>query len=264
MPRKQIDALVAYVREYRAKGLAWITLTASGEIKTTISKFFSDEKIQEIIAAFDAKPGDLILLCADKNEIVFDALGNLRQEIARRKELLKPDDFRFVWITEFPLLEWDEEANRFFAKHHPFTAPMDEDLQFLDTEPGRVRAKAYDLALNGYELGGGSLRIYQPEIQEKMFAVLGFTKEKAHENFGHLLEAFQYGAPPHGGLAFGLDRIVMLLTGSPAIRDVIAFPKVKDASCPLTDAPNTVEDGQLKELGLTVSAAADRKLIEES
>ena len=264
MPRKQIDSLVEYVKEYRAKGLAWITLTAEGEIKTTLSKFFSDERIGEIIKAFGAKPGDLILICADKDEVVFDALGSLRQEIARRRGLCKEGDYQFVWITEFPLLEWVEEDGRYFAKHHPFTAPMDEDLALLDTDPGKVRAKAYDLALNGYELGGGSLRIYQPEIQEKMFAILGMSKEQAQANFGHLLEAFRYGAPPHGGLAFGLDRIAMLLTGASAIRDVIAFPKVKDASCPLTDAPGTVDPAQLTELGLVISSAVARNKQAES
>ncbi len=248
MPRKQIDSLVEFVKDYRAKGLAWISLPESGEIKSSISKFFSEEKMQEIINAFDAKKGDIIFICADKDSVVFDALGALRQEIARRQGLLKLDDFKFVWITEFPLLEWSEEDNRFFAKHHPFTAPMDEDLQYLDSDPAKVRAKAYDLALNGYELGGGSLRIYQQDIQEKMFDILGFTPERAHENFGHLIDAFKYGAPPHGGLAFGLDRIVMLLAGCQAIRDVIAFPKVKDASCPLTNAPGAVSDVQLNEL----------------
>lgn len=257
--RKQIDSLVEYVKDFRAKGLAWITITETGEVKTTLSKFFPEEKLAEIIAAFDGKAGDLILICADKDGVVYDSLGNLRQEVARRKGILKADEFKFLWVTEFPLLEWSEDDNRFFAKHHPFTAPMDEDLELLDSDPKNVRAKAYDLVLNGYELGGGSLRIYQQDIQQKMFSVLGFTPERAQANFGHLLEAFKYGAPPHGGLAFGLDRICMLLTGSSAIRDVIAFPKVKDASCPLTDAPSNVDSKQLEELGISIKEA-DKKM----
>ena len=199
-----------------------------------------------------AEAGDLILICADKNKVVFDSLGALRLELSRRLELTKSNDFAFLWITEFPMLEWDEEENRYVAVHHPFTAPMDEDLELLDTAPGKVRAKAYDIVLNGYELGGGSIRIHRRDIQQKMFELLGFTPEDSQERFGFLLDAFKYGVPPHGGLAFGLDRIIMLMSGASSIRDVIAFPKVKDASCPMTDAPNVVEQKQLQELGIDI------------
>jgi len=251
-PRKQIDSLVDFVKTYKAKGLVWIAIGEDGEIKSSAAKFFTDEKMQEVISAFGAKKGDLILISADKNDIVFDALGALRCEISRREELTKVDDYKLLWITEFPLLEWDEEDQRFYAKHHPFTMLMDEDVHLLDSDPGAVRAKAYDLVANGFELAGGSLRIYQNEVQQKMFEMLGFTKESAEERFGYFLEAFKYGAPPHGGVAYGLDRLVMLLAGINAIRDVIAFPKVKDASCPLTDAPNVVEEKQLDELGIAI------------
>jgi len=251
-PRKQIDSLVEFVKTYQAKGLAWIVVNADGTLKSQIAKFFTTEKLQEIVDAMEAKAGDLILICADKNKVVFDALGALRLELSKRLELTKADDFAFLWITEFPMLEWDEEENRYVAVHHPFTAPMDEDLELLDTDPGKVRAKAYDIVLNGYELGGGSIRIHRREIQQKMFELLGFEPEDAQERFGFLLDAFQYGVPPHGGLAFGLDRIIMLMSGATSIRDVIAFPKVKDASCPMTDAPNVVEQKQLEELGIAI------------
>ncbi len=251
-PRKKIDSLVDVAKTYGAKGLAWIVVNEEG-FKTTISKFFTDDKINEIIARFNAKAGDLILLCADKDSIVFDALGALRLEVAKRLEILDEREYKFLWVTEFPLLEYSEEEQRYVAKHHPFTSPMDEDLQYIDTDPGRVRAKAYDMVLNGCEVGGGSIRIHSREIQSQMFKLLGFTPEDAQERFGFLLDAFKYGAPPHGGLAFGLDRLVMLLTGAESIRDVIAFPKVKDASCLLTDAPNTVDKIQLEELGIELS-----------
>ncbi len=257
-PRKQIDALVEFVKTYKAKGLAWIAINNEGEIKTQISKFFTPEKLDEIIKAVDGQNGDLILICADKNSVVFDALGALRLEISRREKLTNPKDFKFLWVTEFPLLEWSEEENRYTAMHHPFTSPMDEDLELMDTAPSKVRAKAYDVVLNGYELGGGSIRIHRSDIQEKMFKLLGFSEEDAQERFGFLINAFKYGTPPHGGLAFGLDRIIMLMTGAESLRDVIAFPKVKDASCPMTDAPNVVDEKQLEELGLMI-----KEVIEE-
>ena len=251
-PRKQIDSLVEFVKTYKAKGLAWIVVNDDGSLKSQIAKFFTPEKLQEIVDALEGKPGDLILICADADRIVFDSLGALRCEIARRQELTRPDDFRFLWVTEFPMFEWDDEENRYVAEHHPFTCPMDEDLPLLDTDPSKVRAKAYDMVLNGFELGGGSIRIHRRDIQQKIFSLLGFSDEDAQERFGFLLDAFKYGVPPHGGLAFGFDRIIMLMTGSSSIRDVIAFPKVKDASCPLTDAPGKVDDKQLDELGIAI------------
>lgn len=251
-PRKKIDSLVEFVKTYKAKGLAWIVVNADGTIKSQIAKFFTPEKMQEIVDAMDGQPGDLILICADKDKVVFDSLGALRVELSKMLELTKPDDFAFLWITEFPMLEWDEEENRYVAVHHPFTAPMDEDLDLIDTNPGAVRAKAYDIVLNGYELGGGSIRIHRRDIQKKMFELLGFSDEDAQERFGFLLDAFKYGVPPHGGLAFGLDRIIMLMSNAPSIRDVIAFPKVKDASCPMTDAPGVVDEKQLDELGIAI------------
>lgn len=251
-PRKQIDSLVELAKTYRAKGLAWISINDDATLKTTLSKFFSDDKLNEIVKTMQGEAGDLILICADKNNIVFDSLGNLRLEISKRQNLTNPKDFKFLWVTEFPLLEWSEEENRYTAMHHPFTSPMDEDLEIIDTNPSAVRAKAYDVVLNGYELGGGSIRIHTTDVQEKMFKLLGFTQEDARNRFGFLLDAFKYGVPPHGGLAFGLDRIVMLMTGADSLRDVIAFPKVKDASCPLTDAPGYVDNKQLDELGLII------------
>lgn len=250
--RKQIDALVEVGKTYGAKGIAWLAIGEDGTIKSSFTKFISEDISQEIIKAMDGQNGDLLLFCADKNSIVYDALGNLRLEIAKRLDLTSKDDYSFVWITEFPLLEWDEEEERYVAKHHPFTMPMDEDIKLLTTDPGKVRAKAYDICLNGVELGGGSIRIYQKDIQEKMFSALGFTKEAAYENFGFLLNAFKYGVPPHGGLAYGFDRMIMLMTKEDSIRDVIAFPKVKDASCPMTDAPGMVTKKQLEELGLKI------------
>ena len=252
MPRKQIDQLVEFVKTYKAKGLAWIVVNEDGSIKSQIAKFFTDEKMAEIVAAMDAKPGDLILICADKDKIVFDSLGALRLEMARRLDLTRPDDYHFLWITEFPMFEWDEEEGRWSAEHHPFTSPMDEDLDLIETDPGKMRAKAYDMVLNGVELGGGSIRIHRQDIQKKIFELLGFTDEEAENKFGFLLTAFKYGVPPHGGLAFGLDRMVMLMAGASTIRDVIAFPKVKDASCLLTDAPNVVDKAQLDELEIAV------------
>ena len=206
----------------------------------------------------EAKPGDLVLICADKDKVVFDALGALRCELAKRLELTRPDDYNFLWITEFPMLEWDEEENRYVAVHHPFTAPMDEDLDLLETDPGKVRAKAYDIVLNGVELGGGSIRIHRNDIQKKMFSLIGLSEESAQERFGFLLDAFKYGVPPHGGLAFGLDRMVMLMAGASSIRDVMAFPKVKDASCPLTGAPDVVDEIQLHELAIMFEKEEDK------
>ncbi|NLK21099.1 MAG: aspartate--tRNA ligase [Epulopiscium sp.] len=251
-PRKQVDSLVEVGKTYGAKGIAWISLGEDGNLKSSFTKFLSEDTTKAILEIMDAENGDLLLFCADKNSVVYDALGNLRLEVAKRLELTEKGDFNFVWITEFPLLEWDEEEKRFVAKHHPFTMPMDEDIKLLDTDPGKVRAKAYDICLNGVELGGGSIRINQTDIQEKMFSVLGFTKEAAYKNFGFLLNAFKYGVPPHGGLAYGLDRMVMLMAEEDSIRDVIAFPKVKDASCPMTEAPGKVSEKQLDELGLKV------------
>jgi aspartyl-tRNA synthetase len=252
LPRKQLDKLVDLAKTYGAKGLAYIIVNEDG-YKSTISKFFDDAKLGEIATRFNAKAGDLILICADKNKVVWDALGALRLDCAKRLDLLKDDDYRFLWVTEFPMLEYSEEEQRYVAVHHPFTAPMDEDLQYLESDPGRVRAKAYDMVLNGCEVGGGSIRIHRQDIQQQMFKLLGFSAEDAQERFGFLLDAFKYGAPPHGGLAFGLDRMVMLLCGAESIRDVIAFPKVKDASCLLTDAPNVVEPKQLEELGIEIT-----------
>ena len=208
--------------------------------------------MEALIKAMDGQAGDLLLFAADKNKVVWDVLGALRLELARQMNLLDSSEYRFVWITEFPLLEWSDEENRFKAMHHPFTMPMEEDLQYIDSDPGRVRAKAYDIVLNGTEIGGGSVRIHQDDIQEKMFEVLGFTKEKAYEQFGFLLTAFKYGVPPHAGLAYGLDRLVMLMAKQESIRDVIAFPKVKDASCLMTEAPNLVDEKQLEELGIAI------------
>ena len=262
-PRKKIDSLVEFVKTYRAKGLAWIAINEDGTLKSQIAKFFTPEKLQEIVDAMDGQPGDLILICADQDKVVFDSLGALRLELSKMLELTRPDDFAFLWITEFPMLEWDEEENRFVAVHHPFTAPMDEDLELIDTNPGAVRAKAYDIVLNGYELGGGSIRIHRREIQQKMFELLGFTQEDAQERFGFLLDAFKYGVPPHGGLAFGLDRIIMLMSGATSIRDVIAFPKVKDASCPMTAAPGLVEEKQLDELGIAIKVVETEETATE-
>ena len=253
MPRKKIDALVAFVKDYGAKGLAYIAIQPDGSIKSSFAKFMKDEEMKALIAAMQGEPGDLLLFAADKNKIVYASLGALRLELADKMGLLDKNQYNFLWVTEFPLLEWSDEENRFQAMHHPFTMPMEEDLQYIDTDPGRVRAKAYDIVLNGTEIGGGSVRIHQDDIQEKMFEALGFTKERAHEQFGFLLDAFKYGVPPHAGLAYGLDRLIMLMAKVDSIRDVIAFPKVKDASCLLTNAPDTVDEKQLEELGIRVN-----------
>ena len=253
MPRKKIDALTEFVKAYEAKGLAYLAIDAEGNIKSSFAKFLEEDKLESIKERMGAKVGDLLLFVADKNSVVFAALGALRCEIASQLGLLKKDEFKFLWVTDFPLLEWSEEDERFKAVHHPFTMPVDEDLQYLDTDPGRVRAKAYDIVLNGTELGGGSVRIHQADIQRKMFEILGLSEETARERFGYLLEAFKYGVPPHAGLAYGLDRVVMLMVGADSIRDVIAFPKVKDASCLMTEAPDRVDEEQLKELHIEIS-----------
>ena len=253
MPRKKIDALVEYAKGFGAKGLAYVAINEDGTFKSSFAKFMKEEEMNALVAAMDGKPGDLLLFAADKDKVVFDVLGNLRLELARQLDLLKKDDFKFLWVTEFPLLEYSEEENRFVAMHHPFTMPMDEDLQYLDSDPGRVRAKAYDIVLNGVEMGGGSVRIHQSDIQSKMFEVLGFTPERAGEQFGFLLEAFKYGVPPHAGLAYGMDRMVMLMVGADSIRDVIAFPKIKDASCLMMEAPSEVDPKQLEELGIEIA-----------
>ena len=254
MPRKKIDALVEFVKSYRAKGLAYMAIESDGNIKSSFAKFMTEAEIEGLKSAMDAKPGDMLFFAADSNKIVWDTLGALRVELASQLGLLKKDDYRFLWVTEFPLLEWSEEENRFKAMHHPFTAPMDEDWQYIDSDPGRVRAKAYDIVLNGTEIGGGSVRIHQGDVQAKMFDVLGLSKEVAQERFGYLLDAFKYGVPPHAGLAYGLDRVVMLMVEADSIRDVIAFPKVKDASDLMTNAPDRVDDAQLKELGLIIKS----------
>lgn len=253
MPRKKIDALTAFVKDYGAKGLAYVAIQPDGSIKSSFAKFMKEEEMQALIHAMQGEPGDLLLFAADRNKVVYASLGALRLELADQMGLLDKNQYNFLWVTEFPLLEWSEEENRYQAMHHPFTMPMEEDLQYIDTDPGRVRAKAYDIVLNGTEIGGGSVRIHQDDIQEKMFEALGFTQERAHEQFGFLLEAFKYGVPPHAGLAYGLDRLIMLMAQVDSIRDVIAFPKVKDASCLLTNAPGTVDDKQLEELGICVS-----------
>ncbi len=250
MPRKKIDALVEFAKGYGAKGLAYLVINPDGTFKSSFAKFMSEEELQTLVTALDGQPGDLLLFAADKNKVVWDVLGALRIEIAKNLGLLKKDDYKFLWVTEFPLLEYDEEANRYVAMHHPFTMLMEEDFDKLEADPGSVRAKAYDIVLNGTELGGGSVRIFQGDIQNKMFDLLGFTKEQAQEQFGFLLNAFKYGVPPHAGLAFGLDRLIMLMTGSDSIREVIAFPKVKDASDLMTEAPGLVDDKQLQELYL--------------
>ncbi|MBZ4646952.1 MAG: aspartate--tRNA ligase [Clostridia bacterium] len=227
--RRDLDNLVDFVKIYKAKGMAWIVVTEN-ELKSPITKFFTDNEIKAILSRMEAEPGDIIMMVADKNEIVYDALGHLRLELARRLDMVKKDDYKFLWVTEFPLLEYDEEEKRYVAKHHPFTSPMDEDIALLDSDPSKVRAKAYDIVLNGVEIGGGSIRIHSTELQQKMFETLGFSKEAAWERFGFLMEAFKYGTPPHGGMAYGLDRLVMLIAGKDSIRDVIAFPKVQNAS----------------------------------
>ena len=252
MPRKKIDKLVDFAKDFGAKGLAYVAIQPDGTIKSSFAKFMSEEEMAALVIAMDGENGDLLLFAADKNKVVWDVLGNLRLEIARQLEILDKGDYKFLWVTEFPLLEWNEDMNRYQAMHHPFTMPMDEDLHLLDTDPGKVRAKAYDIVLNGTELGGGSVRIFNNDIQNKMFEMLGFTPEQAEAQFGFLLNAFKYGVPPHAGLAYGLDRLIMLMAKEDSIRDVIAFPKVKDASCLMTEAPTRVAQAQLDELAIAL------------
>ena len=253
MARKKIDALVEFAKGYGAKGLAYVAIQPDNTRKSSFAKFMTEEQMDSLVAAMEGEAGDLLLFAADQNKVVWDVLGNLRLELARQQGLLKKDDYRFLWVTEFPLLEYSKEQERFVAMHHPFTMPMEEDWHLIDTDPGAVRAKAYDIVLNGTELGGGSVRIHQNDIQSKMFEVLGFTQEQAQEQFGFLLNAFKYGVPPHAGLAYGFDRLAMLMSGCDNIREVIAFPKVKDASCLMCEAPAAVDGKQLEELGMEVS-----------
>lgn len=259
MPRKKIDALTEFAKGYGAKGLAYLSVQPDGTYKSSFAKFMTEEELSALVNAMQGEKGDLLLFAADKNNIVYSVLGALRVELAKQLDLIDNNRFDFLWVTEFPLLEWSEEENRFVAMHHPFTMPMEEDLPLIDTDPGKVRAKAYDIVLNGVELGGGSVRIFQPDVQEKMFEALGFTKEAAYERFGFLINAFKYGVPPHAGLAIGLDRFVMLLVKADNIREVIAFPKVKDASCLMSEAPNVVDDIQLKELKIRLDVKEDEE-----
>ena len=252
MPRKKIDSLVEFAKGYGAKGLAYMAINEDGSCKSSFAKFMTEEELKALTAAMEGEPGDLLLFAADKNKVVWDVLGSLRLEIAKNLGLLHKNEYKFLWVTEFPLLEWSEDQKRFVAMHHPFTMPMEEDLDKIDTDPGAVRAKAYDIVLNGTEIGGGSVRIFQNDVQAKMFEVLGFTKEQAEDRFGFLLNAFKYGVPPHAGLAYGLDRLIMLMAEEDSIREVIAFPKVKDASCLMTEAPGLVDQDQLDELGLQI------------
>ena len=252
MPRKKIDKLVDFAKDFGAKGLAYVCINEDGSLKSSFAKFMTEEEMNGLVTAMAGEPGDLLLFAADKNKVVWDVLGNLRLELARQMDLLDKNVYNFLWVTEFPLLEFNEDLGRYQAMHHPFTMPMEEDLEFLESDPGRVRAQAYDIVLNGTEIGGGSIRIHQNDIQERMFEALGFTKEAAYNQFGFLLNAFKYGVPPHAGLAYGLDRLVMLMAKEDSIREVIAFPKVKDASGLMTEAPNLVDPAQLEELGIAV------------
>lgn len=259
MPRKKIDALVEFAKGFGAKGLAYIAIQPDGTLKSSFAKFMTEEQMAALVKAMNGKNGDLLLFAADRNKVVWDVLGNLRLEIARNLGILDKNQYNFLWVTEFPLLEWSDEENRYVAMHHPFTMPMDEDLDMLETNPGAVRAKAYDIVLNGTEIGGGSVRIHQADVQQRMFNALGFTNEAAYEKFGFLLDAFKYGVPPHAGLAYGLDRLVMIMAKRDSIRDVIAFPKVKDASCLLTNAPDVVDEKQLRELSINIDVEEDDK-----
>ena len=253
MPRKKIDALVKFAKDFGAKGLAYLAVNEDGTYKSSFAKFMTEDELKALVNAMEGEQGDLLLFAADKNKIVWDVLGNLRLEIAKNLDLLDKNVYKFLWVTEFPEFEYSEEQGRYLAMHHPFTMPFEEDIKYLESNPEKVRARAYDIVLNGTEIGGGSIRIHQDDVQEKMLRALGFTDEKAHEQFGFLLDAFKYGVPPHAGLAYGLDRLVMIMAHEDSIRDVIAFPKIKDASCLMTDAPNVVDDKQLEELCLDIS-----------
>ena len=259
MPRKKIDALVEFAKGYGVKGLAYLGVLPDGTYKSSFAKFMTEDELKALVASMQGEPGDMLFFAADRLKIVWNVLGALRCEMARQLDLIDNDKFNFLWVTEFPQFEWSDEEERFVAMHHPFTMPMEEDLPMLETNPGAVRAKAYDIVLNGVELGGGSVRIFQDDVQERMFRALGFTNEKAHEQFGFLLDAFKYGVPPHAGLAIGLDRFVMLLVKAESIREVIAFPKVKDASCLMSECPNVVDPAQLKELCLAIVPEEESK-----
>ncbi len=259
MPRKKIDALVKFAKDFGAKGLAYLCVNEDGTYKSSFAKFMTEDELSALVQKMDGQLGDLLLFAADKNKVVYDVLGNLRLELAKQLDLLDKNEYRFLWVTEFPQFEYSEEEQRYVAMHHPFTMPMEEDLDLLETEPGKVRARAYDIVLNGTEIGGGSIRIHQDDIQERMFEALGFTKESAYEQFGFLMNAFKYGVPPHAGLAYGLDRLVMLMAKQDSIRDVIAFPKVKDASCLMTEAPSRVDEKQLEELSIGIKESNDEE-----
>lgn len=258
MPRKKIDALVEFAKGYGAKGLAYLAVMPDGTYKSSFAKFMTEEELKALVEAMGGEAGDLLLFAADRLKIVWSVLGALRCELAKQLGLIDNDRFDFLWVTEFPQFEWSDEEERYVAMHHPFTMPMEEDLDRLESDPGSVRAKAYDIVLNGVELGGGSVRIFQSDVQERMFRALGFTDEKAHEQFGFLLDAFKYGVPPHAGLAIGLDRFVMLLVKAESIREVIAFPKVKDASCLMSEAPGPVDEKQLEELCLSITGEPEQ------
>ena len=257
MPRKKIDKLVDLAKGNGAKGLAYLCINEDGTYKSSFAKFMTEEELDNLVKAMEGEAGDLLLFAADKNKVVWNVLGALRLELAQQLELIPEDKWNFLWVVEFPQFEWSDEQNRYLAMHHPFTMPMEEDLRYLDTDLGKVRAKAYDIVLNGTELGGGSVRIHQEDIQERMFKALGFTNEEAHEQFGFLLDAFKYGVPPHAGLAYGLDRLVMHMAKEDNIREVIAFPKVKDASCLMTKAPSPVDSKQLEELSIDIIKKAE-------
>lgn len=258
MPRKKIDALVKTAKDFGAQGLAYLAINEDGTYKSSFAKFMQEDELQKLVAAMNGKSGDLLLFAADKDKVVYDVLGNLRLELAEILGLIDKNEYKFLWVTEFPEFEYSEEQGRYLAMHHPFTMPFEEDIKYLGSSPEKVRARAYDIVLNGTELGGGSVRIHQDDVQETMLKALGFTEERAHEQFGFLLDAFRYGVPPHAGLAYGLDRLVMLMAKQDSIRDVIAFPKIKDASCLMTNAPDTVEEAQLEELGIQVKEAENK------